>query len=377
MEEVKISVILPIYNTEKYLRQCLESVIKQSLKEIEIICVNDGSTDSSLEILESLADQDARITILNQDNQGPGVARNLGLENASGEYLSFLDSDDFFEYDMLERTYLQAKREDSDVLVFRSNYFSNQDQEFQDTSWTIRAPGIPTRTPFHPAEISENIFLAFVGWPWDKLFKREFIQREGLEYQEMITSEDMYFVFMAIILAERISIHNAVFAHHRFDIEGSVSRSRDMYFENYLLGLDWIRRALSKRNLFEHYEPEFLTYFMHATLWNLETLSEPVADQLIQLLESQYFELFRFEKLQPYQILDLYEAEQFLAVFPQWKSQLIPDSEMTTNRKFEIQRKNYERAVGQITKLKSELVALKASNSESGKRRKGLFNFQR
>ena len=95
MKTAKISVIIPIYNTAQYLRQCLDSVIHQSLKDIEIICVDDGSTDNSLQILQEYAKKDKRIIILQQENQGAGVARNYGMKVATAEYLSFLDSDDF------------------------------------------------------------------------------------------------------------------------------------------------------------------------------------------------------------------------------------------------------------------------------------------
>ena len=97
----KISVIIPVYNAEKYLRVCLDSVVNQTLEDIEIICVNDGSTDKSSNILKEYAEKDGRIIILTQKNQGAAIARNKGISVAKGEYLSLLDCDDFFELDML------------------------------------------------------------------------------------------------------------------------------------------------------------------------------------------------------------------------------------------------------------------------------------
>ena len=100
---VKISVVIPVYNVEKYLEQCLDSVIAQSFEDIEVICVNDGSTDSSLEILKRYADNDSRIKIISQKNKGAGAARNVGIENAAGEYVYFMDSDDYLNADAFER----------------------------------------------------------------------------------------------------------------------------------------------------------------------------------------------------------------------------------------------------------------------------------
>ena len=98
---IKVSVIIPVYNSEKYIGTCLDSIINQTLQEIEIICVNDGSTDRTSEILQFYREKDSRIKIIEQENAGAGAARNYGLRNSSGEYLSFLDADDFFENDMM------------------------------------------------------------------------------------------------------------------------------------------------------------------------------------------------------------------------------------------------------------------------------------
>ena len=114
IQKKAVSVIIPIYNTGKYLKQCMDSIINQSLKGIEIICVNDGSTDNSLDILKEYSN----IKIINQKNQGLSIARNTGLKYANGEYIYFCDSDDFLQLDALENLYLFAKHNNLDVLYF-------------------------------------------------------------------------------------------------------------------------------------------------------------------------------------------------------------------------------------------------------------------
>ena len=114
----KFSVILPVYNVEKYLRECLESLVNQTLKDIEFICVNDGSTDSSLDILNEYAKKDSRFVIINQHNQGQGVARNNALAVAKGEYVAFVDPDDWVETNMFEELYLKFKETNVDVIQF-------------------------------------------------------------------------------------------------------------------------------------------------------------------------------------------------------------------------------------------------------------------
>ncbi|MCC8015955.1 MAG: glycosyltransferase, partial [Clostridiales bacterium] len=117
MKNIKVSVIIPVYNSEKYLKQCLESVINQTLKEIEIICVDDGSTDNSLKILTALSEKDGRISVLRQQNLFAGAARNNGIKHAKGKYLVFWDSDDFFEAGALSALYKKCEKENADICL--------------------------------------------------------------------------------------------------------------------------------------------------------------------------------------------------------------------------------------------------------------------
>lgn len=129
MEQIaKVSVIIPIYNTEDYLKECLDSVISQSLTEIEIICVNDGSTDNTASILKAYEKKDHRISVYTQENQGVSVARNNGMKLATGEYLYFFDSDDILEENVLELIYNTAKERKTEVLYFDGSSFSNSEK---------------------------------------------------------------------------------------------------------------------------------------------------------------------------------------------------------------------------------------------------------
>ena len=125
MNDIKISVIIPVFNSEKYLKKCLDTVLLQTLSDIEIICIDDGSTDSSLQILQQYSRKDHRFKIIFQSHEGAGSARNKGLAIAQGEYLSFLDSDDFFEPDMLEQMYNCSKKYNTDIVVCKSRIFDN------------------------------------------------------------------------------------------------------------------------------------------------------------------------------------------------------------------------------------------------------------
>ena len=146
----KISIVVPVYNVEKYLKKCIESIINQSLQDIEIICVNDGSTDSSLEILNDFASKDKRVVVINKTNSGYGHTMNMGLNTATGEYIGIIESDDFADLRMFEELYKLAKDNDADIVKGDwYNYWSKNDfarkkqqnlfcQSFQTNKFTKR-----------------------------------------------------------------------------------------------------------------------------------------------------------------------------------------------------------------------------------------------
>ncbi len=142
-----VSVIMPVYNCQDYLRQCLDSVTAQTLKDIEIICVDDGSEDQSLQILKEYAAGDDRSKVISQQNGGAGAARNNGLRNAKGKYLSFLDSDDFFEPDMLEKALAKLREDEADFVVFRSDSYFNDTKEYKNAAYTVKEEMLPPYTP--------------------------------------------------------------------------------------------------------------------------------------------------------------------------------------------------------------------------------------
>ena len=131
--DIKVSVIIPIYNACRYIRPTLDSVISQTLTDIEIICVDDGSTDTSLDMIKIYQKMDSRIRIITKTNGGPALARNNGLARARGEYLAFLDADDFYEIDMLEKMYARAKVDDLDIVIGKYDIYNNKKARFQQT----------------------------------------------------------------------------------------------------------------------------------------------------------------------------------------------------------------------------------------------------
>ena len=135
---VKVSVVIPVYNVEDFLAECLDSICNQTLEDIEIICVNDGSKDSSLDILNDYAADDSRITVLDQENGGHAVATNRGMELAQGKYLFLMDSDDILDLNALELSYNLAEEKQVDFVIFQAiNYYMDKNQLIEEENYSI------------------------------------------------------------------------------------------------------------------------------------------------------------------------------------------------------------------------------------------------
>lgn len=221
----KVSVIIPIYNSEKYLKQCLDSVLNQSLHFFELILVDDGSSDKSVKICVEYAQRDSRVQIYQQKHQGPGHARNLGLKLAKGKYLSFLDSDDFFEPDMLKTLYLCAEKNDTEVIFY---FYSNFDDI---TQKDIPVPPNPYlnqilhNSPLNPLAHKDILFQLSGGEAWKYFFKKELIQRHNLKFAETSCGEDAVFTMPARALAKRIAFLNKVFVHYRINRKDQLTKN--------------------------------------------------------------------------------------------------------------------------------------------------------
>ena len=193
----KVSVIIPVYNVEAYLRQCLDSVIKQTLEEIEIICVDDGSTDNSLEILKEYAAKDKRITILKQQNLRACVARNAGLSVARGKYVHFLDSDDMVVNTIYQEMLYQLSTNDADMGVFSWSLLVNDSEQRHNEQYrTIKIQGFQSLNNTNKSLINVEV--------WNKLFKREYIAKYNIFFPNTVYGEDASFVAQYIFIANTI-----------------------------------------------------------------------------------------------------------------------------------------------------------------------------
>lgn len=223
--KIKISVVIPVYNVAKYLPKCLDSILNQTLKEIEIICINDGSSDKSLEILKKYKKLDERIIIVNQKNNGASSARNNGLNLLKGEYFISLDSDDWIKKDYLEKVYEKAKKNDLDMVI-SDIIFKYEDEEKIIKDLEIDEIKLITGREYINCFFNINN----KGYNWNKLIKSKIIKENKIYYNEKIfKQEDVDFILRASYFMNKIGKINQAFYYYR---QGDNNGSRKVTLKN-------------------------------------------------------------------------------------------------------------------------------------------------
>jgi len=206
---MNLSIIVPVYNTEKFLQKCLDSLINQTLKNIEIICINDGSKDNSLEILEEYSKKDERIKIISQENKKQGAARNAGLKIANGEYIGFVDSDDWVDLNYFEILYKKAKENDCDIAL--ADYI-RIGKNCQKKRLNINNEEIATN-------IQDKIDIckqAKHPCPTNKIYKKEMLLKNNIFFPEGMICEDKIFTLKAVYYANKIiSVPNVYYYYFK------------------------------------------------------------------------------------------------------------------------------------------------------------------
>lgn len=216
MRNVCVSVVVPVFNAEKYLVECIESLVNQKLKDIEIIFVDDGSTDESISIIERYKEHDQRIQLYRQNNLHAGIARNNGLGHATGEYVIFLDADDFFELGMLKSAYSIAKKTNADIIQFGFWFYDNKTKK-------NKPEIINGKKGLHNVtEYGQNIFAYTAPVPWNKLIKRSLVIESGIRYQDLLNGNDEYFNRAICLAAKDIYSIKKRFVHYRINNDNSL-----------------------------------------------------------------------------------------------------------------------------------------------------------
>lgn len=232
MENEKISVIITIYNIEKYLEKCLDSVIGQTYDNLEIILVDDGSTDGSASICDRYQEQDSRIRVIHKENEGLVRARKTGVTIATGKYIGYVDGDDWIDCDMYEKLYHNLIESDADIVAAgRIEEHSNQSLRCENIAES-KIYADESLAELYSKMIFSGEFFSFGLYPtvWDKLFKSELLRRNQLQVPDMIViGEDVACVYPCMLEAKRVCVLPDCFYHYR-QHEGSMLRRKDMEY---------------------------------------------------------------------------------------------------------------------------------------------------
>lgn len=261
--KIKVSLIIPVYNAEEFLDESINSLLNQTLKDIELVCVNDGSKDNSLSMLENFSKIDNRIKIIDQENQGCGAARNKALDNANGDYVYFFDPDDYLVPDALEKLYENAISNNSDFVIFKIASFRDGEPINYDE------PGFEFEKIFNDVDfnnftfnyraIKRHVLLSSFA-PWTKFYKKEFLDKyDDFRFHINVAFDDVPFHVQSMLRAKRISYVPEFFYHYRLSNPNSVNNTASNAPDIFKI-VDYVENFLKNENFFDEFREDFIIF---------------------------------------------------------------------------------------------------------------------
>lgn len=264
-----ISVIVPVYNVEDYLHVCLNSVLKQTYGDFEVICIDDASTDSSPEILEYFTQKDSRIKILKNDsNRGPGYSRNRGLEIAQGKYISFLDGDDWLSPDAFEILIKKAEEDNLDLLMFKNIVYYEEPHEFgREEYYDMEFMNKFENKVFNHFDLDKTKLFVMSNAPWNKFYLKSFLDDNNIRFpNENLIHEDNPFFYKTITHARRISLIDKYLHNRRRRPNSIMTLNNERLFDNIDICYLILEVFLENYQLYQYYKKEVLTYIFASIL---------------------------------------------------------------------------------------------------------------
>lgn len=295
LNETLVSIIMPVHNRQEYVDQAITSVRCQSHSNLEIILVDDGSTDGASDILAIHAGQDSRVRVITQSCSGAGRARNVGLAAASGAYCMFLDSDDWFDVDMVQDLLWKAISCESDITVCEARAWSETQQRYL-WDYPIKLPKVVSAECFCVADIPGDIFRFCASAVWVKLYRSDFLRKFGLEFQELPNSNDVYFNLLTLALASRITIVKKSLVTYRRDTGSSLQDNKGSnHATHWLTALHATKNALQTNGLWDQVREAFCEQVIIHAEFNFRTvLDREAAHKLWQATRGATFQRLGF-----------------------------------------------------------------------------------
>ena len=263
--EPLVSIIVPVYNSARYLPTLLDSLQQQTYHNLEFVCLNDGSKDDSLNILKERASEDNRFVIIDKENSGAAKTRNLGIDYATGEYLCFVDSDDYVVPSAFEMLVRAAMENEADAVIFDMGNFDDTTGETSPTN-AVETGRVPARTVFSIADV-DNFYKRIVGFTVNKLYRTAYLRNLDLHFPLIGAHEDMPFTYIALSAAARLFYLDETLYYYRRSRDGSLSdRTNDDY--RYMFeALIKMRDGLKLHGLWDLCERDYINYALHMCHW--------------------------------------------------------------------------------------------------------------
>lgn len=303
-----VSIIIPVHNSGIYLRQCLNSILNQTLTNYEVICVDDGSTDDSLSILQSyqLRFPD-KFTIIHQKARNAGAARNNGMTYAHGKYLLFLDSDDTFKNTLLEQAVKKMDTTWCDILIFEANVFNNKTRRYWSADWLLKWDYV-IKMDFNPNEVADVLFQITTANPWNKMYRSNYIWDLDLKYQCIQRANDVYFTFFAMANAHKISLLKEKLVNWRtnneFSLQGSNTKTPTCFLDAYKK----LRTSLINKGLFDKYEQSFVNVVISNAIYTLGSLKTVSSKRkLVNAIKKEFVEM----KILDHDVMYYYDSQKY------------------------------------------------------------------
>lgn len=294
---VKVSVVVPVYNVEDYLDDCLNSIINQTLTDIEIICIDDGSTDNSLDILKEYSKDDDRIQVLHQENRGHAAATNRGIMLATGEYLFLMDSDDIIEFNALELTYNKAKKTDVDFVIFKAINYEHTEKKYYETELYSMDElyGRVQDNIFNYDDVSDLIFKMSVT-PWSKLYNRKFIRDNNIIFPEGLIFDDNVFFWEVLFNAKRIVFLNEFLFIRRFYSTSSTNNG-DLRFLDSLEINKLVWESFRKYDHFNEHKKELYNSKVRSAYNRFIKIKDEYKETFFQEMKKSFLKILENEEL--------------------------------------------------------------------------------
>jgi len=313
-KKTTVSVIVPIYNVEKYLRQCLDSIVGQTLSNLEIILINDGSKDGSLEIINEYAKKDNRIKVINKENEGYGKTINRGIEAASSEYIGIVESDDWIEPDMFEILYGIAKQHNVDVVKSKFILFDNQTLK----EW-YPSPWIPQQDEEQIINPIKNPAIFYVQPSiWSAIYRREFLNKNNIRFLETpgASFQDTSFNFKVWAMAETVYITPKPMVHYRLGLSEQSAKNKDKIF-CVCDEFDEVERYMaSNPELFVKIEKIFNRAKYNASIWNFSRLEGENQDLFHNRMQAEFTPILKRNAIDLFGMKSKNRLELLKTVFP-------------------------------------------------------------